>query len=336
MAMNGLDAKEPKYIIVAGASAGGLNNIIELAAQLNDNIDAAAFMVLHYRHVSTDNLIIERLQSHTSFRCVMAEHDQPIRSRHLYFGAPDKHVVIKEGKVLLGSGPQENMWRPSIDVLFRSAAAAYNARVIGIILSGLMNDGTSGMVAINRCGGTCIVQDPQQAEYKDMILSVLESVEVDYCVPLEHMGAILEEKTGNGVNKHEVPYDVKAEAEIAERAAIGLDNVAEIGEKSLFVCPDCGGGLWEMVNDHVVRYRCHTGHVYNANELLIKQSEGLENTFWIALRMMEERKKLLDKMAKEETSKGWRSSAINKEERAATLQIHIERLKQILIETKKD
>jgi two-component system chemotaxis response regulator CheB len=132
-----------------------------------------------------------------------------------------------------------------------------------------------------------------------------------------------------------VPYDIKAGAEIAERMSVGRD-VAEIGERSIFICPDCGGDLWEMVNDHGVRYRCHTGHVYNASELLIRQSEGLENTLWTALRMMEERKKLLDKMAREENSKGWKSSAANKQERAGGPQTHIERLKQILIEAKKD
>ena len=169
-----------------------------------------------------------------------------------------------------------------------------------------------------------------------MIRSVLENVEVDYCVPLQTMGAILEEKAKDGVNKHLIPDDVRAEAELAERNAIGIENVAALGEKSIFICPDCGGGLWEMVSDNVVRYRCHTGHVYNEGELLIRQSDALENTLWTALRMMEERKNLLDKMAKEENRKGWKSTAENKEQRAKELQTHIERLKDILYETKKD
>jgi two-component system chemotaxis response regulator CheB len=327
---------QPKFIIVVGASAGGLNSIIELAAQLPEKIDAAVFIVLHFRKLSAEGHIVQRIQTNTSFTCKLAEDEELIQKGHLYIAVPDKHLILKDGKIVLGQGPQENLWRPSIDVLFRSAAADYDSRTIGIILSGLMYDGTSGMISIKRCGGTCIVQDPAEAEYPDMIRSVLEKVEVDFCVPLEAIGAILQEKTRNGVNKHIIPNDVKAEAEIAARNALGIEKMAQIGERSVFICPDCGGGLWEMVNDNVVRYRCHTGHVYNEGELLIRQSDALENTLWTALRMMEERKNLLDKMAKEEKGKGWKSTAGNKEERARDLQVHINRLKEILYETKRD
>jgi two-component system chemotaxis response regulator CheB len=327
---------EPKYIIVVGASAGGLNSVIELISQVTEKIDAAVFVVLHFRKLSADSFVLQRLQRNTSFTCKLAEDGELIRRNHIYMGVPDQHLVLKEGKIVLGNGPQENLWRPSIDVLFRSAAAAYDSRTIGIILSGLMYDGTSGMIAIKRCGGTCIVQDPAQAEYPDMIRSVMENVEVDYCVQLEAMGALLEEKTKNGIHKHQIPDDIKKEAEIAERMAIGIERVEELGERSPYVCPDCGGGLWEMMNDDIVRYRCYTGHVYNEGELLIRQSDALENTLWTALRMMEERKTLLDKMSKEESRKGWKLSADNKEERARDMQVHIERLKQILFEEKRN
>src|SRR4028118_1382134 len=137
-------------------------------------------------------------------------------------------MVVKKGKIILGDGPPENRWRPSIDILFRSAGAAYDSRTFGIILSGMLQDGTSGMSAIKRCGGTCIVQDPKQCEYPDMPQSVLDNVEVDYCVPLEQMGAILYEKTRNGVNHHIIPEDVRMEAEIAEKAAVGIERVAPL------------------------------------------------------------------------------------------------------------
>jgi two-component system chemotaxis response regulator CheB len=327
---------DPRFIIVIGASAGGLNSVIELAAQIPERINAAVFVVMHFRKLNNDGHILHRIQNNTALTCKLAEHNEIIRRAHVYVAVPDKHLVLKEGKIILGHGPQENLWRPSIDVLFRSAAAAYDSRTIGIILSGLMYDGTSGMIAIKRSGGLCVVQDPNEAEYPDMIQSVIENVEVDYCVPLEAIGAILQEKTKNGVEKHEIPHDVKAEAEIAERMAVGIDRVAELGERSIFICPDCGGGLWEMVSDNIVRYRCHTGHVYNEGELLIRQNDALENTLWTALRMMEERKNLLDKMSREENSKGWKLTARQKEERARDLQGHIERLKQILFETKRE
>jgi len=216
-------------------------------------------------------------------------------------------------------------------VLFRSAAAAYNSRVIGIVLSGLLEDGTAGMIAIKKCGGTCIVQDPEEAEYPDMPLSVLNTVEVEYCVPLSEMGPILSEKTKNGLPAEtEVPEDIKTEAGIAERVAIGIELTERLGERSVYSCPDCSGALFEISEDNSLRYRCHIGHAYTENELLNGQQRALESTLWIAVRMMEERRSLLAKMSEEEKSKGWKQSAESKEERAKELEEHIERLKQLL------
>src|SRR4051812_33806463 len=128
--------QEPKYIIVVGASAGGLHSILELIAQIPEKIDAAVFIVMHFRKLTSDSHILQRLQNNTSLTCRLAENEEIIRKGHIYLGMPDKHLVVKPGQIILGQGPQENLWRPSIDVLFRSAAAAYDSRTIGIILSG--------------------------------------------------------------------------------------------------------------------------------------------------------------------------------------------------------
>jgi two-component system, chemotaxis family, protein-glutamate methylesterase/glutaminase len=326
---------EPKYIVVVGASAGGFNSIVELCAQLKDTMPAAVFITLHLTKIGFGEVLVQQVQKNTPFTCKIAEDGEQIKTHHVYLSVPDKHLVIERGKIVLGTGPAENRWRPSIDVLFRSAAAAYDGRVIGIILTGLMQDGTAGMLAVKRCGGTCIVQDPEQAEYPDMPQSVLNNMKVDYCVPLEMMGEILEEKTSFEIPDHyPIPDDVQAEARIAKRVATGMENISPIGTRSDFVCPDCGGGLWEMVSDNIVRYRCYTGHVYNENELLIRQDEALENTLWIALRMMEERKHLLEKMAGEENRKGYTVSSKNKSERAEELNRHIDKLKTILFNGK--
>jgi len=221
--------------------------------------------------------------------------------------------------------------------LFRSAAASFDGRTIGIILTGLLQDGTAGMDAIKRCGGTTIVQDPQEAEYPDMPLSVLENIAVDYCTPLSGIGAILLEKSRMEVQELlPIPPEIKKEAEIAERVTINIDDLKDLGQKSLYSCPDCGGGLWEIVEDNIIRYRCHTGHVYTQDELLLKQSSALENTLWIALRMLEERRNLLQKMSREESSKGWLKMAAQKKARAHELENHINRLKTLLFETKED
>lgn len=328
---------EPKYIIVIGASAGGLNSVIELMAGVTEEMDAAVFVVLHAGNAAYNDLVAQRLQKSSVFTCKVAAHNEPIQSRHLYLAVPDQHLLIKPGKVLLGRGPVENRYRPSIDVLFRSAAVAYNSRVIGIVLTGLLEDGTTGMQIIKKCGGTCIVQDPAEAEYPDMPKSVLRFVKVDYCTSLQRIGIILQEKTKNGVPQPApVPAHIAKEAEIAERVVIGIENVEQLGERSAYSCPECGGALWELKQDGLTRFRCHTGHTFTGDELQESKRRELETTFWVALRILEERRNLLNRMADEEQSKGWTQSAKNKLQRAGELDVHIGRLKEMLFRTTDD
>ena len=235
---------------------------------------------------------------------------------------------------MLGAGPEENRFRPSIDVLFRSAAVAYSSHTIGIILSGLLDDGTSGMWAIKRSGGTCIVQDPNQAEYPDMPLSVINNMEADYVTSLDAIGQlihkIVQHKKGR---KKAVPKDVVAESKIAEQTAAGIDDVKKLDvEQSLFACPDCGGGLWEAKNDIIKRYRCHIGHAYTERDLVLKQAEAAGSTLWVALRMMEERKHLLKKMEVEYFKKGYKSLASGNIEKQHEMTGHIDKLKEILFD----
>jgi len=320
----------PKFIIVIGASAGGINASRELITQLSGNIEAAVFIILHLSGKAISDILVQRLQSYTSLTCKIARNGEPIRKGTLYVAPSDYHMLVQKGQVVIGQGPAENRWRPSIDVLFRSAAAAYSTRVIGIILTGMLNDGASGMHAIKRSGGTCIVQDPNKAEFPDMPLSVLNNQEVDYCVELSRMGPLLKKLMQRTVEEKEAPADVLAEAELAERTSTNIGKVRDLGTRSIYVCPDCGGGLWQMKEDSVDRYRCHVGHAYTEKDLFVKQGESLENTLWVALRMMEERSVLLEKMANDERKKGLNSLAAAKDERRADLQQHIDKLKEIL------
>lgn len=330
--------KDPKHIIVIGASAGGLQAVTELMAQVTAEMDAAIFVVLHTPHYSYADVIAQRLQRNSVFTCKLAEHEEAIQSKHFYLAVPDKHLILKKGKILLGRGPVENRWRPSIDVLFRSAAVAYNARVIGVILTGLLEDGVAGMQIIKECGGTCIIQDPGQAEYPDMPQAVLRYVDVDYCSSLDQIAVILQEKAKNEVETdHPVPERIQREAEIAERVASGIENMQSLGgERSNYSCPECGGGLWEIHDGGVIRYRCYTGHMYTSDELLDRKRKELEDTFWVALRILEERRNLLNKMSEEEQSKGWVKSSGNKQKRAEELETHISRLKEVLFNSTDD
>lgn len=322
---------EPKYIIVIGASAGGFGAVTELMAQVTEEMDAAIFVVLHLNKSGFGDAIVQRINKNTSFECKFAEDGEKIKSNHLYLAEPDKHLIIKKGKILLGNGAVENRYRPSIDVLFRSAAVAYNSRVIGVILSGLLEDGTSGMKVIKDCGGICIVQNPMEAEYPDMPNSVIRHVKVDYTTTLQNIAIIFKEKTKNEVEgQHPVPDHIKKEAEIAETVAQGMENVEPLGEITALSCSECGGALWELKEDKLTRFRCHTGHTFTANDLLDGQKKELESTFWVTLRMLEERRNLLMKIAEEEENKGWLRSASYKLSRIEELKVHINRLREIL------
>ncbi len=334
---NAEEGKFPKFIIVVGTSAGGLNALIELASQFEKGIDAAVFIVMHLSRTSISDFLVHKLQSNTSLQCQLAVDGASIEKDHIYIAAPNQHLLVKKNKILLGRGPEENRWRPSIDVLFRSAAAAYNTRAIGIILTGLLDDGTTGMLAIKRSGGISIVQDPNEAEYPDMPLSVINNMEVDHCIPLSKIGKVILDITTTNPKAIQAPADVIIESEIAERVVVDYNNVRKLGEKSIYACPDCGGGLWYInkKNDKVHRYRCHIGHSYSEKDLVFKQGEVLESTMWIALRIMEERRNLLKKMEKDNYEKGYKRIALGYKEKGEAIQFHIDNMKELLFDTQK-
>ncbi|MEX1013609.1 MAG: chemotaxis protein CheB, partial [Candidatus Paceibacterota bacterium] len=230
-------------------------------------------------------------------------------------------------KLQVTKGAHENRSRPAIDPLFRSTAVAFGNGVIGILLTGYLDDGTSGMKAIKKCGGICIVQDPEEAEYPDMPRNALNNVKVDHCLPISEMGPLLQEIIPQKLQKRKpVPKDILIEAEIAERVLSDLSSVNKLGDQVPFNCPGCGGVLWKVGKDSDLRFRCHTGHAYTAANLLADQSSKIEETMWYALRMFEERKNLLTLMASGEKGIGSKSAL----ERAETTQTHINRIRAIL------
>ena len=322
----------PKFIVVIGASAGGLNALSEMVQNLQKGLDTAYCIVLHLSRKVIGDFIVHKLQQVTQMHCSMVVNGAFIKRNNIYIARPNQHMLVKNNKFLLGAGPEENRFRPSIDVLFRSAAVDYSSHAIGIILSGLLDDGTSGMWAIKRSGGICIVQDPNQAEYPDMPLSVINNMEVDDVIPLDEIGAkiaaYIQQSKGR---KKTAPKDVIAESKIAEQTAVGIDDVQKLDVvQSLFACPDCGGGLWEAKNDIIKRYRCHIGHAYTERDLVLKQAEAAGATLWVALRMMEERKHLLKKMETDYQNKGYKSLSANNVEKQGEMDMHINKLKEIL------
>jgi two-component system, chemotaxis family, protein-glutamate methylesterase/glutaminase len=244
-------------------------------------------------------------------------------------GGADYHLLVKKKMLLVTKGARENRYRPGVDPLFRSAAVTHGPGVIGIVLTGMLDNGTAGLIAIKKCGGVTVVQDPKDAAYPEMPESVLNNLTVDYCLPVAEMGRLLEQLTHKPSGKRKaIPTDIRTEAEIAERVLSDVAQVNTLGSQVPYNCPNCGGVLWEIDNTDVQRFRCHTGHSFTAAALLTSQSEKIEETLWISLRMFEERKNLLNTMAQKETgARAKRSYA----ERAKETGVHIERIRKILL-----
>ena len=183
---------KPFSVVVIGASAGGFNAILDVADHLPIETNAAVFVVQHLSTHSNIAYLVQHLQQHTEFLCKIAIDHEEIKSGVLYFAPPGVHLILSGKKIIYGTGPEENKFKPSIDVLFRSAAVQYRERVIGIILSGLLEDGVAGMAAIKSCGGKCIVQDPAEAEYGELPVAVIDKVKPHYTLSTAAMGACLQ------------------------------------------------------------------------------------------------------------------------------------------------
>lgn len=315
-------------IVVIGASAGGLDALSRLVAQLPKDFPAAVFVVQHMTADATGEALLHALSKAGGLPCTRARDRQRFRPGHLYIAPPDHHMLVAKGnRIRVTKGARENRSRPGIDPLFRSAAVAYGAGVTGVLLTGYLDDGSSGMVAIKRCGGRNIVQDPEDAAYPDMPRNAIENAAPDHVTPLAEMGSLLTRIVAAPLGRQPpIPRDIATESHIAERVLSDLTSVQELGEQVPFNCPGCGGVLWEMSQGDL-RYRCHTGHSFTAPVLLAEQTAKIEETLWVALRMFEERRNLLMTMAARQDGRGTVPSAA---ERAQDSMLHIRRIRAML------
>lgn len=315
-------------VVVIGASAGGLDALKTLILQLKDGFDAPILVVQHLSPGASGNVILDVLGKIGSIKCEQAISGRKLQNGHLYLAPPDNHLMINDDETLLVTkGARENRYRPAIDPLFRSAAVVFSTRVIGIILTGYLDDGTAGMIAIKRCGGVCIIQDPKDAEYPDMPQNALNQLKPNYCLPLIKMGELLYRLLHETPKQPApIPNDILIEMKIAKRILNDLPAAEVLGKQVPFNCPGCGGVLWEMEED-TTRYRCFTGHAYTAATLLDEQTMKIEETMWTAMRMFEERKHLLLRFAQDQSADVAKVSL----ERAALSQVHIDRIKAILL-----
>src|SRR5688572_9307843 len=245
------------WIVVVGASAGGMQALKELAGALPATFSAPVCIVQHMAPDADATILANLLASSGPLPCAVAKDKQRLKPGRMYVAPADNHLLIKHAAMIVTKGARENRYRPGIDPMFRSAAVSHGTRVISVVLTGNLDDGTEGTAAVKRCGGVTVVQDPKDAAYPDMPRSAL-SAGVDHCVPMRELGILLDRLVRTRPGKRRpIPQDIRTEAVIAERVLSDVEAVDSLGDQVPYNCPNCGGVLWEMDKSKTLRYRCH-------------------------------------------------------------------------------
>lgn len=289
-------------IVVIGASAGGIASLKALVARLPKDFPGALFVVLHIPPDSVSSLP-EILSRAGPLPAVHPRDGEEIESGRIYVAPPDHHLLVEGECVGVKKGPKENRFRPSVDALFRSAAYTRGARVIGVVLSGALDDGASGLWTVKRFGGIAVIQLPEDAAFDSMPLSALNQVAVDYSLAATEIGPLLTRLANSAVpTEPEIAMDERKRLEVEVAIAASGDafqrGVMQLGELTPFTCPECHGVLVKLTEGEATRFRCHTGHAYTASALLAGVMEAVGEGYYKVMRALEEAAMLLDHMGR--------------------------------------
>lgn len=311
------DKKGPGHdIIVIGTSAGGVEALIELVGGLPPDLPAAVFIVIHLASFQ-ESTLPQILSRSGALPAAFAVHGEIIRHGRIYLAPPDAHLMLQPDHVRVIRGPKENGHRPAVDPLFRTAARAFESRVVGVILTGALDCGTSGLLSIKARGGLAVVQDPADAFCTDMPRSALRHVKVDYVLPLSKIPSQLARlarepaKPGKG-EKMRKPNEQ------------GASNGKPVSD---LTCPECSGALKETEVNGLLQFNCHVGHVYSEESMLMEQGEATEAALWGAVRALQESENLARRMAMRSEA----SMAARFYEKAEATRQHWERIREILL-----
>ena len=294
-------ARQGHDIVVVGASTGGVEALSALVQGLPDDLPAAVFVALHLSPQAPSHLP-EILSRYSRLPVHHPRDGEPIQLGHIYVAVPDRHLLVERGLVRVVRGPRENRNRPAIDPLFRTAALSYGPRVIGVVLTGALDDGTAGLYSIKQRGGLAIVQDPRDALIASMPESALEYVKVDYCVPLLDVAPLLVRlvhEQAPSAAAYPAPHELIYESQIAQLDEGAMLNEQPPGSLSALTCPECGGPLWETRNGELLRYRCRSGHAYTGESAFAAKSEALDEALWAAYNTLRESALMAQRLAAE-------------------------------------
>lgn len=293
------ESEEHRDIVVIGASSGGLAPLRELAGALPSDYAGALFVVVHLAS-NVPSELAAILARAGPLPAIAAEDEMPIQRGTIYVAQPDCHLLVERDRMRVIRGPRENRHRPGIDPLFRSAAWAYGPRVVGIVLSGALDDGTAGLWAVKTCGGTTVVQEPGEAAHPGMPTNALMHNRIDHRLPVGEIAALLVRLAADPIEsgvRPTPPEAVGREVESAKLHVNGIATTSQLGALSPFTCPTCRGALWELDEGGHLRYRCHTGHGFSLPSLLEDQSAAIEESLYAAMRALEEKSEALRRLA---------------------------------------
>jgi two-component system chemotaxis response regulator CheB len=322
-------------VLVIGAAAGGVQALQRRVRDLPPELPASILVVLHLMSSGTSVLdsILDRAGP---LPATQAKDGERLERGHIYVSPPDFHMLLRGPAIHLSAGPRENGHRPAIDPLFRSAARAYGPRVIGVVLTGTLDDGTDGLRLIKERGGATVAQDPDDAAYADMPRNAIDLVEPDRIVPLERMGETLFELLDSPL---EPPLDPRVEDPAQQQVdlvEVEFGREEPVGDATLLTCPDCGGVLLEREEGGVVRFACQVGHAYSPESLNQQQGEALEAALWNAKRTLEERVDLLKRMSQRADQRGADRTGRHLDRRAALVSDHADEIRDTILRLRGD
>jgi two-component system, chemotaxis family, protein-glutamate methylesterase/glutaminase len=301
-----------REIIVIGASAGGVETLTQLVKRLPADLPAAICVSTHISS-TTPSMLPQILTRVGKIPAIHPVNGEIIHPGIIYVAPPDYHLEVSLRHIHLSHGPVENGHRPAVDVMFRTAAESYGPRVIGIVLTGMLSDGSLGLQLIHEAGGVTIVQDPEDALFPSMPQNALQHVRVDAVLPLPEIAQEIIRLAGKQVEMEEIPQPLKLETkdtrdmdpvEPAKRDLRAFRNGKDTSPRSLITCPACGGVLWELNEEDQTFYYCQTGHRYSLESLFGEQTRNVESALWSAVRILEERAALTHRLAQKSKEKG--------------------------------
>jgi two-component system, chemotaxis family, protein-glutamate methylesterase/glutaminase len=318
--------------IVIGCSAGGIEALPRILQQLPRDLRADVLIVQHMA-ASSPHYLVDILRRSAQIAVSWAEQGTRIEPGHVLVGPPDVHMLLQGGHVQLARTARENHSRPSIDKLFRSAAATRGNRVIGVLLTGMLDDGVAGLASIRQAGGLVIVQDPLDAAYPDLPARAIRAVPPDRTLPIDAIGGALLELAGSPVGPlTQAPDVIALEAEFDRAGTVPPDKMHGLGPQTTVSCPDCRGPMWLVGDEQTRRYRCYLGHATTARELLSSSSIQVEAALWSAVRALNDRAVTLEMLAADAHKLGSEQIAETYRKRASEARVQAEQARNFMVD----